>query len=535
MGLIQVPRGIQTKRGYAPADIARSAAESMAPHIWQYVYRSEIAPGGVWSFQGGSGDIKNLVKGSPAGDLGLVSQHSWILGPLGRSVYNNSGDSLDVTSPDPGWWHDGITSHTVLCAVKMHTNQSPQLSMIYEFGGDANGLALGFRQANNEFIFATAQNSNIVEISSGGGYDPPITKVVAARFSAGEMTIIMDGRVVATGSNGSSIPSHGAGPGILGKEDDPDPSNATGGSADPDDISTSFLLAAHYPIPIDVLKDATLDPFVMLRRRPLLVPVSASGGNEVTDTAAITTSTATPTTSAETASATDTAQITAAIASVIQSADTGTATDTPTITSATASTLVAEVGQAVTDTALITSATATSSTATDTGSATDAATITTATATTLQATAQSIVTDAAAIVTATATPLTAQSGNTITDTPSITQVGTATLTANETATATDQAAPTSASVTVRTSSETASALDNATIVNASGQPIASIETSAATDNPDVTVATITPLTATILPEVLVTELYGETKIVPVLQGTFSVDALLSGTLQVKPH
>jgi hypothetical protein len=247
-----------------------------------------------------------------------------------------------------------------------------------------------------------------------------------------------------------------------------------------------------------------------------------------------------------------------------------TVTDTAAITSATASLLGATETGTATDTASLLTAAATLLTASETGQATDTATLTVATATPLAAGETALATDTAAIVAAAATPLTASetvsSGTTVTDTAQITQATASALAALETGVAQDTAtlaagaatvltpsetglasgaSITSAQATVLAATETGTTLDNAVLVNAQGQPIASVDSAITTASGQIVGVTATPLTASETTGTPVQYLTGTVSIVPVLTATPEVVAalkgspaltpVLTGTPTIKPH
>ncbi len=261
--------------------------------------------------------------------------------------------------------------------------------------------------------------------------------------------------------------------------------------------------------------------------------LSATDTGAGTDNATITTVGATVLTGSVSTLATDAAAIITASASPLTAAESADSavTDTALITSIAASVQTASEAGIATDTAAITSALAQILSAAETGTASDTAAITTVGATVLAGAETGIVDEAAAIITATASPLTSteSTDSVVTDTAIITSVAASTKTAAETGEANDGAGVSAATVTLLTSAETASALDNAVIVRADGKPLAVLDTAVTDESGQIIGISATPLTASDFTGAYVQELSGTLRVVPVLEGTASIQAKLRGT------
>ena len=175
---------------------------------------------GGWIFNEGAGSkIFNIRRDSPMGDLGIGSG-SWAIRQHGRGIYCDNtqaqGSTLTITSPDPGWWHDAITSITILLHFSLELDAGGPITLL-DIGGSTNGFYVGYRTSPDQIIFCTAQSTVRVEIASTTTFVPIVNEItVVARYDSGSMALFVNAVKEATGSNGSYIPSHSDEPGIGG-------------------------------------------------------------------------------------------------------------------------------------------------------------------------------------------------------------------------------------------------------------------------------------------------------------------------------
>jgi len=173
---------------------------------------------------------KETVYLDGTGTLGLG-------GVSGAYEFDGSDDWMDVTSPNPGFFHDTFTERTVVFRVKKLKNG--ERGTLYDEGGSVNGYYVGLTGGGNVKL-AVRESSNqtnaFAKLEADGEYH-----TVVASFKDSELFVSVDGKHTGSATHGTTqINDHGSDPGFFRSVGD----DANDNSAQYLNLETDYILVS---------------------------------------------------------------------------------------------------------------------------------------------------------------------------------------------------------------------------------------------------------------------------------------------------
>lgn len=258
MGLIQVPHGIQTRRGYAPADIARSAAESEAPWLWRGIVRAGVFQHGVLRYLTPQGMEPATTTFSPRGP-GFQPGHKTFADPI-----------------------QGLSAASCLAVVWMDSAPGANESVFSNIANiDSTNYGWGLLADNSDYESGNADTfsmqwnrSNTRQMTTGPNSVGRGLHFIASSYRDGVVRLAHNGMYLGQGGAVNATYTVEAGTQSVVDIGPSQQGFATGTLSG----QLLFFALADERWLADELQLLSSDPYILVRRRPLLIPVSGGGG-----------------------------------------------------------------------------------------------------------------------------------------------------------------------------------------------------------------------------------------------------------------
>lgn len=263
MGIIHVPRGIDTKRGYAPADIARSAAESEAPWAWRGLELAWLGTNALRSPLDVR-DVQNVRN-----TLGTAAR----LDGSTNQLVGNAGALSNLSLP--------LTLFAIFKPLSFSGEPSEVVVNTSDPSGSYFYSGVGITYASDRLVIQTGKASGT---SSEGRYNWQWLNTISSRFyyvvavvesvTPSGATLYVDGesKTLSQSGTASTIVFPSDTPPVAGKW-------TLNGIADRfSNLDFGLFGVADRAWSEAEAKQWTEDPFAPFRRRHILIPVSSGGG-----------------------------------------------------------------------------------------------------------------------------------------------------------------------------------------------------------------------------------------------------------------
>jgi len=233
--------------------VPRIDAGSTSDYIWMYYGNSTVVDSqdvqGVWDDSymlvwhmhdqplGAADDISESSRNLGLPDTGIGTSQGMVsgnrtIGSVGYGMtFNGSTQAIVPLSPNPGFFHDALSSKMV--TVWLKPDDTSRTQTIFEEGGSTNGFYLGIDPdgANPDKVRVVSQNSNSIREVSSDAIDTLSYHYLVGAFSSSEtLTLYVDdlfsGSFFPTGY--ISIGTHSGEPGV-GFSPDSDAAETSGG------------------------------------------------------------------------------------------------------------------------------------------------------------------------------------------------------------------------------------------------------------------------------------------------------------------